>query len=70
MLLTALSGVFGTVEPSLSLRLPDRLDTFEKWETAWMEMDLCESRPALMHQSSKVGLGRVEYQIDGSGGDA
>jgi hypothetical protein len=37
---TALSGVFDPLEPGLSL--PDRLDTLERWETAWMEMDLRE----------------------------
>ena len=35
---TALSGVFDPLEPGLSL--PDRLDALERWETAWMEMDL------------------------------
>jgi len=37
---TALSGVFDPLEPGLSL--PDRLDALERWETAWMEMDLRE----------------------------
>ena len=35
---TALSGVFDSLEPGLSL--PERLDALERWETAWMEMDL------------------------------
>ena len=38
ILRTALSGVFDPLEPGLSL--PDRLDALERWETAWMEMDL------------------------------
>jgi F-box domain len=38
---TALSGVFDPLEPGLLL--PDRLDALERWETAWMEMDLRES---------------------------
>ena len=37
---TALSGVFDPLEPGLSL--PDRLDALERWETAWMKMDLRE----------------------------
>ena len=37
---TALSGVFDPLEPGLSL--PDRLDALERWETAWIEMDLRE----------------------------
>jgi hypothetical protein len=37
---TALSGVFDPLEPGLSL--PDRLDALDRWETAWMEMDLRE----------------------------
>ena len=37
---TALSGVFDPLEPGLSL--PERLDALERWETAWMEMDLRE----------------------------
>ena len=39
---TALSGVFDLLEPGLSL--PDRLDSLEQWETAWMEMDLREPK--------------------------
>ena len=34
----ALSGVFDPLESGLSL--PDRLDALERWETAWMEIDL------------------------------
>jgi hypothetical protein len=37
---TALSGVFDLLEPGLSL--PDRLDALERWEIAWMKMDLRE----------------------------
>jgi F-box domain len=37
---TALSGVFDPLEPGLSL--PGRLDALDRWETAWMEMDLRE----------------------------
>jgi F-box domain len=37
---TALNGLFDPLEPGLSL--PDRLDILERWETAWMEMDLRE----------------------------
>ena len=36
----ALSGVFDPLEPGPSL--PDRLGTLERWETAWIEMDLHE----------------------------
>ena len=35
---TGLSGVFDPLEPGLSL--PERLDALERWEMAWMEMDL------------------------------
>jgi len=37
---TALSGIFDPLEPGPSL--PDRLNALERWETAWMEMDLSE----------------------------
>jgi hypothetical protein len=37
---TALSGVFDPLEPGPSL--PDRLDALERWEAAWMRMDLRE----------------------------
>jgi hypothetical protein len=40
---TALIGVFDSLEPGLSeLPLPDRLGVLERWEAAWMEMDLRE----------------------------
>lgn len=37
---SALSGVFDPLDPGLSL--PDRLDALERWDTAWMEMDIRE----------------------------
>jgi hypothetical protein len=37
---TTLSGVFDPLETGLSL--PDRLDALERWEAAWMEIDLRE----------------------------
>jgi hypothetical protein len=43
---TALSGVFDPLEPGLSL--PDRLDALERWETAWMEMDLREPKAIIV----------------------
>jgi hypothetical protein len=39
---TALSGVFDPLEPGPTLSLPDRLDALERWEAAWMKMDLRE----------------------------
>ena len=42
---TALSGVFDSLEPGLSL--PDRLNALERWETAWMEMDLREPNASI-----------------------
>ncbi|KAN0123143.1 hypothetical protein V8E52_003096 [Russula decolorans] len=47
---TALSGVFDPLEPGLFL--PERLDALERWETAWMEMNLASQSPSLMCQSS------------------
>ena len=37
---TALTGLFDPLDPGLSL--PDRLTALERWETAWMELDLRE----------------------------
>jgi hypothetical protein len=37
---TALTGVFDPLDPGPSL--PDRLIALERWETAWMELDLRE----------------------------
>lgn len=47
---TALSGIFDPLEPGISLS--DRLDSLERWETAWREMDLSKpiaSIDALVH---------------------
>jgi F-box domain len=40
ILRTALSGMFDPLDSGLSL--PERLETLERWETAWAEMDLRE----------------------------
>ena len=37
---TTLSGVFDPLDPGIPLT--DRLETLERWETAWMEMDVCK----------------------------
>ena len=42
---TALTGVFDPLDPGLSL--PDRLIALERWETAWMELDLRESNASI-----------------------
>jgi hypothetical protein len=54
---TGLSGVFDPLESGLSL--PDRLNALERWETAWMEMDLREpdaiiDAPAFTAESEPV----------------
>ena len=42
---TALSGVVNPLDPGLSL--PDRPDALERWETAWMELDLREPNASI-----------------------
>ena len=54
ILRTALSGVFDPLEPGLSL--PDRLDALERWETAWMEMDLRQPNAIIDVPVSPEGL--------------
>ena len=51
---TALNGVFDSLEPGLSL--PDRLDVLERWETAWMEMDLREPNAIIDGPVSAEGV--------------
>ena len=42
---TALSGVFDPLNSSLSL--PDRVVALERWETAWMELDIREPNASI-----------------------
>jgi hypothetical protein len=51
---TALNGVFDSLGPGLSL--PDRLDVLERWETAWMEMDLREPNALIDGPVSAEGV--------------
>jgi hypothetical protein len=62
---TALSGVFDPLEPGLSL--PDRLDALERWETAWMEMDLREpnaiiNQPVFVDRVTRPGRRFISAQ--------